>query len=460
MTSLRAGHNRARDEDGHYLRHWPRTHSDVERCEGLGEGKTRRAILLENTAATLVAAGAWLHTSQPAQAIREVQLPDGSTVFAYELDVDLKIVALRGSVPSDAILDFRRALSKYGRFQLAQKPQTADIFEELGQPSKKNSAARADAVSLGDAWLGPAIRAGLIQPIPDAESSRWWGNLPPRWQKLVKRGLDGSLDPKGPVWACPHRWGCTLIAYRKSSLLRAGGRPIRDWGDLLQPCLWQRVAWVDSPREFVGAALKSLGARFNTRAADLASAGISEADLAERVDRLRQQVRVFSSKEHVKALGAKDVWAVVGWSGDLVQAAERSGDLVLVAPSSGTALWADMWAVPAHSEHGSRMEGPSPLLPAWLVYWVQPSRAAWNRGLKSGASPLLLPPSENAHLANRHEQTASEPDGASTGLQDMFGDVLPDEAVLQRSEFLLPLDERTRRLYWSVLHPDWDKAAV
>ena len=46
------------------------------------------------------------------------------------------------------------------------------------------------------------------------------GNVPPRWQKLVKRGLDGSLDPKGPVWACPHRWGCTLIAYRKSSLLR------------------------------------------------------------------------------------------------------------------------------------------------------------------------------------------------------------------------------------------------
>ena len=37
------------------------------------------------------------------------------------------------------------------------------------------------------------------------------------------------------------------------------------------------------------------------------------------------------------------------------------------------------------------MRGPSPLLPAWLDFWLQPSRAAWNRGLKSGASPLLLP---------------------------------------------------------------------
>ena len=40
-----------------------------------------------------------------------------------------------------------------------------------------------------------------------------------------------------------------------------------------------------------------------------------------------------------------------------------------------------------------QMEGPSPLLAAWMDYWLQPSRAAWNRGLKSGASPLLLPPS-------------------------------------------------------------------
>ena len=37
------------------------------------------------------------------------------------------------------------------------------------------------------------------------------------------------------------------------------------------------------------------------------------------------------------------------------------------------------------------MQGPSPLLPAWLSYWLQPARAAWNRGLKAGASPLLLP---------------------------------------------------------------------
>ena len=67
------------------------------------------------------------------------------------------------------------------------------------------------------------------------------------------------------------------------------------------------------------------------------------------------QVRVFSSREHTRALSASDVWAVVGWSGDLLPLAERINDVVLVAPSSGTALWADMWAVPWQAQNGSKV---------------------------------------------------------------------------------------------------------
>lgn len=40
--------------------------------------------------------------------------------------------------------------------------------------SKKGSAAKADAVTLGDAWLAPAIASGLIRPIPGARDSDWW----------------------------------------------------------------------------------------------------------------------------------------------------------------------------------------------------------------------------------------------------------------------------------------------
>jgi spermidine/putrescine-binding protein len=274
------------------------------------------------------------------------------------------------------------------------------------------------------------------------------------------------------------------------SVCRWGGRGIRDWEDLLQPRLQGRLAFVDSPRELVGVALKTLGLPFNARAADLRAAGVTPQDLGARVKLLRQQVRptsaavglslaggcsvgfsvlaravvvshlavasllldpaavlvllrdvwlcvdssgfwskaqdirvcqhkvsqlaqlksrvcgaehclleskkcvdrvlsiaavqavsfdshqvrLFSDRDATRALSAGDVWAVVGWSGDLLPLRQRSTNVALVAPASGTALWADVWVVPAGAAGGSGGAGPSPLLPLWLELGLQPVR--------------------------------------------------------------------------------------
>ena len=39
------------------------------------------------------------------------------------------------------------------------------------------SARTADAVTLGDSWLGPAIKADYLQPLQDVDSYRWWVSL-------------------------------------------------------------------------------------------------------------------------------------------------------------------------------------------------------------------------------------------------------------------------------------------
>ena len=45
---------------------------------------------------------------------------------------------------------------------------------------KRRNIAAADAVTLGDSWLAPAIKAGYLQPLQDAASYRWWvSNEPP-----------------------------------------------------------------------------------------------------------------------------------------------------------------------------------------------------------------------------------------------------------------------------------------
>ena len=149
---------------------------------------------------------------------------------------------------------------------------------------------------------------------------------------------------------------------------------MRDWSDLLQPQLKGRIAFSASSREFVGIALKTLagesgggGARspsggggsggvgvlgFNSGPAELAAAGVPRAAARDRVRALLRQARAFSDRDHVRTLMAGDTWAVVGTSEDLVPLAERTPSLELVAPMGGTALWADVWAVPRGASAG------------------------------------------------------------------------------------------------------------
>ena len=151
------------------------------------------------------------------------------------------------------------------------------------------------------------------------------------------------------------------------------------------------------------------------------------------------QVRLFSNREHTRALSANDVWAVVGSSTDLIPLAARSADVSVTAPASGTALWADLWAVPAHASGGSQMQGPSPLLPAWFEFGLMPSRAQHGRGLQLGATPLQLPGRSSGSPQQGH-------DGKSEA-KELTDSTMPDSETLMRSEFLLPLDQETTHMY-------------
>lgn len=40
----------------------------------------------------------------------------------------------------------------------------------------------ADVISLGDSWLGYAIRKGLLEPVKNAEEQDWFRCLSDRWK--------------------------------------------------------------------------------------------------------------------------------------------------------------------------------------------------------------------------------------------------------------------------------------
>lgn len=387
----------------------------------------------------------------PAEAVKLVELRDGTSIQANEHNLFLTIVALRGSVPQQWLSDFRGCIGKYCGLKLDQRAQLTDIWKDLPAAGKDRSAGAADIVTIGDAWLGPAIRAGYVQPIDGAEMFRWWRRMAPRWQQVVRRNpKTGGWDPHGKIYGAPYRWGATLVAYRREQLRIKGVPALRCWSDLLHPSLRGRIGFIDSTREFVGVALKTLGLSFNSSAQDIRRAGVTEQQLKDRVLLLRGQLKLLSSSEHIKAMAAGDVWVVVGYSNDLVLLGERSGDIEVIAPADGTALWADIWAVPWGAKGGHMGVGPSPLLPAWLEFGLQPERATTSTGLKYGAVPAMLP-------AAIPVAAGTSPASASAGL--MAGDLklaqanqyMPPSAVLGLSELLAPLDDETLELYRNVL---------
>ena len=336
-------------------------------------------------------------------------------------------------------------------------------------------------------------------------------DLPPRWRSLCFRDastgqrLSNLDDPRGRVFAAPLRWGCTLVAFRggrisNSSSSRGASageeNPFTDWSDLLSPALRGRVAFSDSPRDLLTAALGCLGLPPSPAPGTEIDAGA----LRGAVLALRRQALTFDGRDHARALAAGDALAAVGSSADLLPLSLRSSAVTAAVPASGTALWADLWCVPAFAGNSGRGDGassetpapsssgPSPLLPAWFELGLTESRAEPGRGLRAGggASPLLLPPTLEEIMEAKEEEearrrkrwwqvwrrsTSSSPRSHShrrrrplppvsadrkerAGLSLLVGGSLPSREVLARSDFgAPPADEAIARAFREALRP-------
>ncbi|KAJ7518043.1 hypothetical protein O6H91_21G052100 [Diphasiastrum complanatum] len=342
----------------------------------------------------------------------------------YALTVPLKIVGLRGSVPPIWLKGFLLSQGKRVKLAAQFEGNLKATFTELSSALQKQqmtprSPMAADLVTIGDSWLGPAIALGLLKPIEDADQSDWFHLLGCKWQDFLRRDENGSISSTGKVWGVPYRCGCLVIAYKKDKLLKLGVPAIKDWNDLWRPELSGKISMVDSPREVVGAVLKSLGASYNSSDFEKEVPG-GKTLLKERFCEFRKQIRIFDSINYLKALGAGDVCVAVGWSADVIPFAKRASNIAVVAPESGTSLWADLWAVPAATsiksdKIGGRIRGPSPLVSQWFEFCLQPARAlSFEQGAFAGASPLNL-------FSSAHQSG------------------LPPSEIISRSEFLQPL---------------------
>jgi putative spermidine/putrescine transport system substrate-binding protein len=344
----------------------------------------------------------------------------------------LQVRLLKGSIPAQILKAFQRQTDRQGDIEFLPGEQLADLFKLLetwknpsppasgfALPMANRTPSIADLVTLGDFWLAIAIQQKLIQPI---DWELMWKGLPPIWLDLVRRDDQGDLNPNGKIWAAPYRWGTLMIAYQPEKFKALGWTP-KDWSDLWRPELKGHISLPDSPRSVIGLVLKKLGQSANAPNLD------AIANLTTELADLHQQVKFYSSDVYLQPLSLGDTWVAVGWSNEIIPTVERDRSLAAVVPASGTLLTADLWVRPVAAQTAQPQISK---LMDWINFCWQPDTAAQLSLLSNGTAPNFktgqVPPS----LQNKPLR-------------------LPPAAVLDRSEFLLPVPSEKYSRRWAEM---------
>lgn len=345
---------------------------------------------------------------------------------------EFKVVLLQGSIPAQLLGTFRKQVTARNPLSFKPEVQIKDLFNLLKswqEPEKPSSnwlnwlpfiakapPKTANLVTLGDYWLAEAIASKLVRPL-DLEELESWQNLPDRWQQLVRRNERGESDGTGKIWGAPYRWGSTVIAYRRDKFEDLGWTP-RDWQDLWREELRGRISLLDEPREVLGLVAKKLGKSYNE--SDLSQIP----DLKSEFSALHRQVKFYSTDNYLPPLILGDTWLAVGWSNELLPLQERYEEIEVVVPRSGTALWADLWVQPASL---TEIASQAALTQQWIDFCWQSKAAIGISLLSRGTSPAIA----KVESSDLSEELRKNPLN------------LLDPAILDNSEFLLPLSPST-----------------
>jgi putative spermidine/putrescine transport system substrate-binding protein len=350
----------------------------------------------------------------------------------------LRIRLLKDSIPAQLLNEFRQEFKQIGELDLTVEAQLISLFTSLQEKPKSQNwwsklpllAAReklssiADLVTLGDYWLVSAIEQKLIQPL-DPTQLKQWEQLPPQYQRLVRRNLQGNIDLKGLVWGAPYRWGTTMIVYRRDKFKDEGLNPPQDWNDLWKEELRDRISLPDQPREVIGLTLKKINPQNSYNTPQLAKIPQLKSELKE----LDRQVKFYSDNTYLQPLILGDTWLAVGWSTDILPIIQRYPNMIgAVIPQSGTSLWADLWVRPAKANNNFTLARD------WIDFGWQPEIAALFSRFGKAASPIFAGES----LAELPKSIRSK--------KLLF----PSPEVYQRSEFLLPLSEKAQQQYLNL----------
>ncbi|QTF07276.1 spermidine/putrescine ABC transporter substrate-binding protein PotF [Brenneria izadpanahii] len=209
-----------------------------------------------------------------------------------------------------------------------------------------------DLVVPSDSFLERLRGAGVFQPLdwsklPNAK------NLDPKLMKLI-----AQHDP-GNKYAVPYLWNTTGIGYNIDKVKAALGEnaPLDSWDLVLKPENLAKlkncgVAFLDAPEDIFAAVLNYQGKDPNSN---------NEKDYSQSATdlllKLRPYIRYFHSSQYINDLANGDICVAIGWSGDVIQAANRAVEakngvnIGYSIPKEGAQVTFDMFAIPADAKN-------------------------------------------------------------------------------------------------------------
>ncbi len=208
-----------------------------------------------------------------------------------------------------------------------------------------------DAVMMTSYYVPRLAKAGALDKIDHAKIPHWGELDPVRLKKLAE------IDPDNE-YAYPYTEISVGIGYNTKKIKEIFGEDYKvdSWNflfdkknsDKLRSC---GIAVLDSPIEIISAAMHFLGK-------DPSSEKQGDYREAQRLlTDLARNVTYFHSSRYINDLASGEICAVIGYSGDILQARDRAKkakldfDVDYVVPKEGSIMWFDCWIVPKDASH-------------------------------------------------------------------------------------------------------------
>ncbi len=245
-------------------------------------------------------------------------------------------------------------------------------------------------------FLARQIRAGAYQKL-DRSKIPNWKNLDPALLKTLD-----NYDP-GSEYSVPYQWGTSGIAYNQGKVKAILGTdaPVDSYDLVFNPKYTKKLAScgisvLDSANEILPLVLNYMGLNPNsTNPEDYVKA-------RALLSKVRGDITYFHSSRYITDLANGDLCVAIGWSGDAFQAKARAeeannGQVIKYSiPKEGTAVWADMMAIPKDAKNVDAAH-------AWINYILDPKVGADITNLIWYSSP------NKASLPYIHEEIRNNP---------------------------------------------------